>query len=207
VWLPGRGWLRVDPTSAVAPTRIESGVRELARQSGSAPLFALGAGSEYIWSTALRRLRFNWEAMENSWNQWVLTYSAYRQLSLLDDLGFEPDWRVLGILLALAVSVVAGVLAVVSLRHRTRRDPLAEIEARFRGRLERGGLRCHPAEGLRALAQRLAAELSPASCAEADGIITALDRWRYSPASARVPPAAIRRLASQVRRFRVHFAD
>ena len=207
VWLAGRGWTRVDPTSVVAPARIEQGLRGLARQTGAGPLFSIGSGNEAGWARAIQRLRFNWEALENSWNQWVLTYSAQQQMSLLDRLGFEPDWRVLGVLLALSVSIIATVLAVVSLRHRVRRDPLAELEARFRARLERAGVVCRPTDGLRALSGRLANALAPASREEAQTIVRTLERWRYSPASVDVPPAAIRRLRGRIRRFRVRFAD
>jgi transglutaminase-like putative cysteine protease len=207
VWLAGRGWTRVDPTAVVAPVRIEQGLRELARQAGSGPLIEIGAGTGAGWVRMVQRLRFNWEALENSWNQWVLTYSAQQQMDLLDRLGFEPDWRVLGILLALAVSIIAAVLAVFSLRHRVRRDPLAELETGFRLRLERAGLRFGPTDGLRALGSRLATELAPASRRDAEEILRLLDRWRYSPASARVPRAAIRDLRARVRRFRVRFAD
>jgi transglutaminase-like putative cysteine protease len=207
VWLAGHGWTRVDPTSAVAPVRIEQGLRELARRTGASSLFAIGADSAAGWARAIQRLRFGWEALENSWNQRVLTYSARQQMHLLDRLGFVPNWSVLGMLLALAVSVVATVLAVVSLRHRVRRDPLADLEARFRNRLERAGVQCQATDGLRALNGRLANELAPAARREAEIILRALERWRYSPASVSVPPAAIRRLRSRVRRFRVRFAD
>jgi transglutaminase-like putative cysteine protease len=205
VWLAGRGWVRVDPTSVVAPLRIEQGQRELARQTGAGPLFSVGADA--VWVRAIRQLRLNWEAAENAWNQWVISYSAQRQMSLLDDLGLTPDWRVLGTLLALAVSVVATVLAVVSLRHRVKRDPLAELESSFRSRLERGGVQCAPSDGLRALARRLAAELAPASRAEASAILAALERMRYGRDSVHVRAADIRRLSWRVRRFRVRFAD
>ena len=207
VWVSGRGWVRVDPTATVAPVRIEQGVEELARQSGAGALFTTGNRPDTAWMQAVRRLRFNWEALENSWNQWVLSYSAQRQMSLLEHLGFAPDWRALGLLLALAVAGVATALGVVSLRHRVRRDPLAELEARFRGRLERAGIRFQPTEGLRQLNRRLEGELTIASHAEAEAILRALERWRYSPASTSVTPAAIRQLNARVRRFRVRFAE
>jgi transglutaminase-like putative cysteine protease len=206
VWLAGRGWVRVDPTSVVSPVRIEQGLRELARQTGGGTLFTIGAGSDANWVRMVRRLRFSWEAMENAWNQWVLSYSAQRQMTLLDRLGFEPDWRVLGLLLAVAVAAVAGVLAFVSMRHRVRRDPLAELEARFRGRLERAGIANPAHEGLRALGERLSRELAPASRDEATAILRALERWRYSPASANVSPSAVRQLGARVRRFRISLA-
>ncbi len=203
VWLAGRGWVRVDPTSVVAPARIEQGLRELALQAGGGPQFTFGRGAAADWLRLVRRLRFGWEAVENSWNQWVLSYSAQRQMTLLDRLGFEPDWRALGLLLAVAVAAVASVLGIVSLRHRVTRDPLAEMEMRFRRRLERAGIATPPHEGLRALGERLARELAPPSRDEAAAIVHALERWRYSPASARVPPAAVRQLAALVRGFRV----
>jgi hypothetical protein len=128
-------------------------------------------------------------------------------MDLLERLGFAPDWRVLGALLALSASIVAAVLAVFSLRHRVRRDPLAELEARFRARLLRAGLPCRPTDGPRALRARLGAELAPASLAEADDILRQLERLRYSPASTAVAPSAVRRLRGCVRRFRVRFAD
>jgi len=205
VWLAGHGWTRVDPTSVVAPVRIEQGLRELARQTGAGPLFTMR--TDVGWMRMLQRLRFNWEALENSWNQWVLTYSAQQQMNLLDYLGFEPDWRVLAALLALAVSIVATVLAIVSLRHRVRRDPLADLEGRFRGRLERAGVRCQATDGLRVLANRLTSELAPTSREEAEAILRLLERWRYSPASVNVPAVAVRDLRARVRRFKVRFAD
>jgi transglutaminase-like putative cysteine protease len=207
VWVTGRGWVRVDPTAVVAPARIEQGLDELARQVGGAPFLARGGAGPSLLAAMARRLRHHWEAMENSWNQWVLSYSYARQLSLLESFGLRPDWRVLGILLALAVSIIATVLAVVSLRHRVRRDPLAELEARYRRRLERAGLRCEPTEGLRALGGRLARELSPASHAEAEAIALALERLRYAPESVHVRKADLRQLARRLRRFRVRLAD
>ena len=42
IWLPGRGWRRVDPTAAVAPERVSRNLaRALPAPAGFAPLFAL----------------------------------------------------------------------------------------------------------------------------------------------------------------------
>lgn len=207
VWLDGRGWTRVDPTAVVAPVRIEQGLGELARQAGVGALFAIGGDPDATWVRLLRRLRYNWEAMENSWNQWVLSYSAQRQMSLLERFGFEANWRVLAVLLAFAAATVATVLAVASLRHRVRRDPVAEVEARLRGRLERAGLRCPPYEGLRALRRRLERELAPASLTDAAALLDELERWRYSPASRSVPPGSLRQLRARLRRLRIRLAQ
>jgi transglutaminase-like putative cysteine protease len=35
VWLEGRGWVRVDPTAAVSPARIETGILDAAARKAS----------------------------------------------------------------------------------------------------------------------------------------------------------------------------
>lgn len=197
VWLPGRGWVRVDPTGVVAPVRIQRGAPETAREQGVAPL-VLDVG-RINW---LRRLRLNWEALENAWNQWVLSYSAERQRELLERLGLNPDWRTLGWLFAATLLALLALLAAFSLRHRTERDALADLFERFRARLAAAGVDVRDHEGPRALAGRLERELAADALPQAREILQAFERWRYSRSSASVPPAAVRQLRRAVRTFR-----
>jgi transglutaminase-like putative cysteine protease len=66
VWLDGRGWARIDPTAAVAPERINSGIAGV--------LFSdIGAS----WgltapSLLLHRLSLTWDALNARWNEWIL---------------------------------------------------------------------------------------------------------------------------------------
>jgi transglutaminase-like putative cysteine protease len=87
IWQPGQGWLRVDPTAAVAPERIDkprSAQRQ--RQGLGSPLSAL---NPQTWGL----LRDYLDAGNHRWNTWVLQYSRNRQLDLLRDWGFSsPDW-------------------------------------------------------------------------------------------------------------------
>ena len=54
------------------------------------PLPLLGR-ADLTW---LRALRFNWEALANYWNQWVLGYNPDRQRELLSRLGMpSPSWE------------------------------------------------------------------------------------------------------------------
>ncbi|MCS6944610.1 MAG: DUF3488 and transglutaminase-like domain-containing protein [Sutterellaceae bacterium] len=196
-WLPGRGWVRVDPTAVVAPVRIERGAPQTAREIGAAPLRLDHRSVDW-----LRWLRFNWEALENAWNQWVLSYSAQRQYELLRRLGLTPDWPTLGVLFGAAVLALLAALAVVSLRHRRPRDALADLFDRFRARLAAAGVAVPDSEGPRALARRLEPLLAPAALSQAREILQAFERWRYSRDSERVPRQALRRLRRAVARFR-----
>ena len=98
IWSPGEGWLRVDPTAAVAPERIEL-------PPAPRPLALLPGHYGQIDAASLRRLRSLWEAVDHRWNVWVLQYNRDQQMDVLRHLGWSsPDWQDLGQTLALALS-------------------------------------------------------------------------------------------------------
>lgn len=74
IWLPGRGWVRVDPTAAVAPERVYDTLAD--RQPGRIGSFG-GLVPMFNASDWLRR----------GWNDFVLGYNAQRQQHLLDPFG------------------------------------------------------------------------------------------------------------------------
>ena len=69
VWQAGEGWVRVDPTAAVSPARIQVGIAAALPAGDPLPLGVRGNFE------LLRQLRFTWDAVANSWNQWVLGYT------------------------------------------------------------------------------------------------------------------------------------
>jgi len=107
VWMAGRGWVRVDPTSAVAPARTGT-FRRLQPQPNvfTQALNTVSPG----FSVNLRAL---WEATNNRWNQWVLNYSQAKQMDLLRNIGFSaPDWQDLStVLIVLIVTASLAALA------------------------------------------------------------------------------------------------
>ncbi|MCF8211775.1 MAG: DUF3488 and transglutaminase-like domain-containing protein, partial [Rhodoferax sp.] len=104
VWVAERGWVRVDPTSAVAPGRTGSFQRLEAPRGAMAQVFG-------VVSPALAlNLRAMWEAVNNRWNQWVLNYSQAKQMDLLRNIGFDsPSWQDLSYVL-IGIVVVASLL-------------------------------------------------------------------------------------------------
>ena len=69
----------------------------------------------------LRTLRYQWEALGNRWNLWVLGYNSERQREFMSSLGvLNPDWKDLATALLGAVGTILLVLVVWSLRSRTR---------------------------------------------------------------------------------------
>ncbi len=156
VWLAGRGWVRVDPTSAVAPGRIGSLQRLLAPRGMIAS--ALGNVSPAL---ALN-LRALWDAVNNSWNQRILNYTQGKQLDLLKNIGFaSPSWEDL-IYLLIGVVVLASLCgAAWTLWERSRQDPWLRLLERAAMRLQQAGVKLAPNSPPRRMAGQLAAQWGP----------------------------------------------
>lgn len=128
VWLAGRGWVRVDPTAAVAPGRTGS-LQRLQTPRGALTSALLGSVSPAL---ALN-MRAAWDAVNNRWNQWVLNYTQQRQLDLLKNLGFEsPGWEDLLYILWSIVVVASLASAAWSAWERQRQDPWLRLLVRAR---------------------------------------------------------------------------
>ncbi len=152
VWLEGRGWVRVDPTSAVSPGRTGAFQRLAAPQGVVAQ--ALGGLSP----SALANLRATWEAINNGWNQWVLNYTQGKQLNLLKGMGFEsPSWADLSYVL-IGIVVLASLLGVAwTFWERTQHDPWLRLLDKARKQLALAGIKSTPASSPRQLAMAVMA--------------------------------------------------
>jgi len=157
VWLAGRGWVRVDPTAAAVPLRVDSGITA-AMPQGLAAALPLFVRTNIDW---LRALRNNWDALANGWNQWVLGYNPERQREMLLRFGMpQPDWERLTMMLFWSVAAVLLVTSAWLLHGaRRREDPAQRLWLRFCARLGRAGLARAPAEGPLDYARRVAARL------------------------------------------------
>lgn len=170
VWIRNRGWVRVDPTAAVAPSRIERGIDQVMPPTfaGIPAAFEENAAFQGLWRT----LRNVADAVDNRWNQWVLGYNARRQSELLSRLGMETDWASLTLWLTGAGALVMAIVAALMLASaRARRDPARAAYDRFCAKLARAGLTRLPHEGPLDFAQRAARRFPAAAGIEA---VTAL---------------------------------
>jgi len=129
-WIEGRGWVRIDPTAAVAPERVErSADQAFAGQPGflgERPLSALsGQGS------VLGSLRLRWEALNYGWQRWVLNYH-HQQAGLLQNLlGEVSILRIALLLLVPFVVIISFIMLRQALRQRVRREAFADRQIRL----------------------------------------------------------------------------
>jgi transglutaminase-like putative cysteine protease len=186
-WEPASGWVRADPTAAVAPDRIFRGNR-----LAPAPGLIAGAFGE-VSPELLASLRQNWEAVNNRWNQWVLSYSRGQQIDVLKSLGVQsPSWEDLALLLIGCLSTLALAGAVWAWWDRRRVDPWVRQMERLREVLRELGLDSAPFEAPRALAARVRERFGAAGEPLA-ALLDALERQRYSALTIARPDAALTR--------------
>ena len=156
VFLPRRGWVRVDPTAAAVPGRVEAGLSRSVREAEQ-PLFMR---RELEWVRALRQ---RWEAAAHKWNVWVLGYNPERQRELMSYMGMRnADWRSLTATLFTMLGLMTIALLAWSLRHFARPDPVQRAWRAFCAKLAARGVERAPNEGPRDYAERAARALPAA---------------------------------------------
>ena len=203
VWQPGAGWVRVDPTSAVAPGRTG------AFQRLAAPQGVVGQALGNLSPTLVAQMRALWEATNNGWSQWVLNYTQGKQLNLLKNIGFtSPSWADLSYVLIGLVVLAAVLGGAWTLWDRTQHDPWLRLLARARKRLGKVGIPSTPATSPRQLASLVLARYGARGQGLHDWLMQ-LEAQRYAdapytpagPVGSAQPQAALRQLRQQFGRL------
>lgn len=166
IWLRGRGWVRVDPTAAVAPERIYDTLAD--RAPGTEGLFGTRAWSVGDW---LRR----------NWNDLVLGFDANRQRRMFSPLGIDDlDGRQLAMVFSTMAAAALMWMVWLSARAPREADPLLRAWHRLNARYRRLGLERRPYETALDWAERVARarpDLGPAL----KELSRRFANWRYAP--------------------------
>jgi transglutaminase-like putative cysteine protease len=145
VWIPEEGWVRIDPTAAVSPTRVENGVNATFGPIGVIP--TLIAADQF---GLLAQMRYAWQLVNSNWDQWVIGYNTDRQRQFFMNLGLPTvDWRTLAFWLVIATFGVGGAISIgLLVRDRPpRRDPAVVAWQRYCAKLAAAGVTRAPYEG------------------------------------------------------------
>jgi protein-glutamine gamma-glutamyltransferase len=196
VWTGAEGWLRVDPTASAIPIRVDGGIAAAVPRSAELPLLMRSD------SDLLRSLRFNWNALANKWNQWILGYNLDRQREMLSLFGVRsPDWRALTMMLFWSVAGVIALTALWLFGRWRRDDPVQRAWKLFKRKLARAGLAPESSEGPVALGNR-ASKALPHSANVIQRVVALYVDLRYGRPSAQAE-AMRGELLREVRGFKV----
>jgi len=150
IWQEGQGWIRVDPTAAVAPERIESSI-DLNGSNGNNGRVLFNTGGLSGLSKIFTEAVWFKDAIKAKWNRWFINFDRDRQQELLDSLGLgKLDFRYVSIF---AFLLALGILTMVSLlifrREKKPLDPITQLSQLFDRKMMTMGLARGASEGPR----------------------------------------------------------
>ena len=199
VWFADLGWVRIDPTFAVSPLRINRGMSE-----AFGPIGVMNTLIDADKLGLLRQVAFSWDAMNTQWNRWVVGFSQDRQRDFLEGLGMrDVDWRSIAIWLIVGVLATGGVTALflfVRTMH-MHKEPLVRAYERLCDKLAKTGVARASHEGPIDYWQRLTL-LHPKEAERAGPLFAAYVALRYAK-NVEKHSRDVRDFIWQVRRFRL----
>ena len=144
VWLPDEGgWVQIDPTAAVAPERIESGMSEFLSSTAGRRAGAPASISDVLPFSFHKRLAAWADAARHRWNQNVLQYNRDKQRELLRKTGIpniaEHPWLAMAAVLLLLLAATATLY----FRRPRNIDPVKSAYDDFCMKLDKVGLPWH----------------------------------------------------------------
>lgn len=198
VWLENQGWVRFDPTAAIAPERIERGVNVDLQVATGAVNFG-GLARDSVALNWLKRGRQLWRSVDYNWQRWVINYNSANQSQFLQSLGIEDLTALLKWLMG-SVLAVTFPLAWWLLRQKVRvSDKAVKYYRSFCAKLAKKGTEIHLGEGARAFSER-AKKQYPDLADQIENITVLFIRLRYQ---ANAQPTDLDNLKKQVRKLRI----
>jgi transglutaminase-like putative cysteine protease len=199
VWLPDSGWTRVDPTSVVAPARINLGLESFLERSGGAGAVSSGFTRTFARQPFFAKIRVTWQTLNYAWDSRVLGFDAEAQQALTNEIGL-PDLRPLSLLFLSAIIATGFVVILATwmqIRARVQPDPVRSLYARFCAKTARLGAARDPTEGPVDFARRAGRVLPQ----ESERIATISDCYVGLRYGREMDSTTLHRFAQEVRRF------
>lgn len=176
VWLDNRGWIRVDPTAAIAPERIERDI-SIDRQV----VYGIaGANSQaYNWLKQARQL---WSSVDYNWQRWVINYNNKSQSKFLSSFGINDLKTMIYWMVASIGSMTVVLCWFLFYQKQQVTDQVLLSYNRFCRKLAKHGLFRGRGEGAKDFAERVKLKL-PEQAESIDKITEVFIKLRYGRAA------------------------
>lgn len=153
-WVEGKGWLRVDPTSAIAPSRVDVSLQAEMMERGF--LFDELPDAELLSSGWLDYAGQWFDNANSFWQEWVLDFNQDNQWDLLKWLRLQslPSYYVNGMVLLVVFAVIYFLWRRIS-RQNIHLDDVAKAYQRVLNQLAKKGVSKRPDEGAKQFFSRV----------------------------------------------------
>lgn len=139
IYFPDKGWVRYDPTAAIAPERVNSGTPfGSVRNSSRIALGARWENQSDLFRYASTRLR----AMRAFWQNWIINYDSDKQRSLWQRLGLSryKDFLWVGFVIILTPIIAVLILLYRYRQRKNQGDAISKAMQPFIKTLKKAGL-------------------------------------------------------------------
>lgn len=146
-WTSKKGWQRVDPTAAVAPSRIHDGLSSSLPENDLNSL-SIFSNARINQMPALQKIMFLFESIEHRWNLFIIGYNSELQINLLEKLlGKITAFRIAMFLLAGAfLSTLFVAISLFMTSRDKKKHPVIKVFQHFSTRMAKQGLQRKPYE-------------------------------------------------------------
>jgi transglutaminase-like putative cysteine protease len=155
VWLDKQGWVRVDPTAAIAPERIEKNIDLNSLVPGGVINFAApseGTQAAFQW---LKQARHLWSNVDYNWQRWVINYNSTNQSRFLSSFGIQ-DFKGMVYWMMTSIAIITALLSVFLFYQRPKSiDRTVLVYNQFLKKLAKVGITKKIGEGARDFAERI----------------------------------------------------
>jgi protein-glutamine gamma-glutamyltransferase len=177
VWLDKQGWVRFDPTAAIAPERIEKNIDIASLVPGGLISYA-SPGTGQTAFNLLKQARQLWNNVDYNWQRWVINYNNTNQASFLSSFGIA-DFKTMVYWMMAILGIITAILSLFLLYRRPEAlDRTLIVYNRFLKKIAKAGLSKNTGEGARDYAERIKSRL-PGQAARIEEITAAFINLRY----------------------------
>ncbi|MDD5268678.1 MAG: DUF3488 and transglutaminase-like domain-containing protein [Methylococcales bacterium] len=178
VWMENKGWVRFDPTAAIAPERIERNIDIDQLVSGGIINYEPASEAAQAAFNWLKQARQLWSNIDYNWQRWVINYDNRNQSRFLSSLGIADINAMLYWMVGI-IGVITALLSFLLLHQKQKAiDPVLRIYNRFCRKIVKSGLLRARGEGAKDFAERVKIKL-PEQAANIDQITDLFIKLRY----------------------------
>lgn len=155
VWLDKQGWVRFDPTAAIAPERIEKNIDTNRLSPGGLISYAAPSEGTQTAFLLLKQAGQLWGHIDYNWQRWVINYDNTNQASFLSSFGIA-NFKTMVYWMMAFVGIITAILSLFLFHPNPKpKDRTLMAYNRFLKKIAKSGLSKNMGEGARDFAERI----------------------------------------------------